>query len=390
MNAVPQGGEIREFVFLDLARGLSAVLVLIGHLRALVFEDYVEIAGSFTSLAVRSWYFVTSLGTEAVLVFFVLSGFFITRSIFGALQRGRWSWRFYLVQRLTRLELVLVPALLLTLVLDFVSLHFAPHAALYGAGAPAALPAARHAGEGGLVGFLGNVAFLQTILVQPFGSNAPLWSLANEFWYYMAFPCFVLAFANSARGAMGAALFCIGVGILFGVGWAISSLFGVWLCGAAAFLLMPYASNLARSRHALLIVLFGAGLIAVLVGRVARVVPDGLLSDYLVGVMTAGLAVLLARYRSLPNAVLSRGIHALADRSYSLYVIHLPLILSIAAWTWGVQRHSPGLAAFALFFGALFAVGLVTEAFYYCFERNTTAVRRWLWSLLSVRQRHAS
>jgi len=35
---------------------------------------------------------------------------------------------------------------------------------------------------------LGNLLFLQTILCETFGSNGPLWSLANEFWYYALFP----------------------------------------------------------------------------------------------------------------------------------------------------------------------------------------------------------
>ena len=36
--------------------------------------------------------------------------------------------------------------------------------------------------------FWGNLVFLQTILVPTYGTNALLWSLANEFWYYMLFP----------------------------------------------------------------------------------------------------------------------------------------------------------------------------------------------------------
>ena len=36
--------------------------------------------------------------------------------------------------------------------------------------------------------FLGNAAFLQRILVPELGTNGPLWSLANEFWYYLLFP----------------------------------------------------------------------------------------------------------------------------------------------------------------------------------------------------------
>jgi hypothetical protein len=36
--------------------------------------------------------------------------------------------------------------------------------------------------------FLGNLCFVQTVSVPVYGSNGPLWSLANEFWYYVMFP----------------------------------------------------------------------------------------------------------------------------------------------------------------------------------------------------------
>jgi hypothetical protein len=36
--------------------------------------------------------------------------------------------------------------------------------------------------------FLGNMGFLQGIFVHTAGTNLALWSLANEFWYYIAFP----------------------------------------------------------------------------------------------------------------------------------------------------------------------------------------------------------
>ena len=40
--------------------------------------------------------------------------------------------------------------------------------------------------------FIGNMFGLQTILVPSFGGNFPLWSLANETWYYILFPLLVL------------------------------------------------------------------------------------------------------------------------------------------------------------------------------------------------------
>jgi peptidoglycan/LPS O-acetylase OafA/YrhL len=35
--------------------------------------------------------------------------------------------------------------------------------------------------------FVGNLLQLQTIVVSSLGSNGPLWSLANEWWYYVLF-----------------------------------------------------------------------------------------------------------------------------------------------------------------------------------------------------------
>ena len=46
----------------------------------------------------------------------------------------------------------------------------------------------------GLETLLGNAAFLQEIVVPTYGSNAPLWSLSYEFWYYFLYPV-LIAFA---------------------------------------------------------------------------------------------------------------------------------------------------------------------------------------------------
>jgi len=56
-----------------------------------------------------------------------------------------------------------------------------------------------------------NVFFLQTITVPVYGSNSPLWSLANEFWYYLLFPLLLLA---PQRGWLkGGLLFAVALAI---------------------------------------------------------------------------------------------------------------------------------------------------------------------------------
>lgn len=372
----------RQFVVLDLLRGIAAMLVLFSHARASIFLDYGQTESS--SWLVRGWYFLTGLSGEAVLLFFVLSGFFIGKSVLEAIRRRRWSWRWYFLQRCTRLEIVLIPALVLTFMLDYAGLHYAACPGVYSPDAPARLAAASNAGQSGWTGFVGNVLFLQTILVKPYGSNGALWSLANEFWYYMAFP--FLAVAIRAGGNLGKrlALLATAALILWFTGQQIAVLFVVWLTGVAAYLVYPHLARLGRWSAAWLVVLLGLMLVGFLLASRARaeIVPGGFGGSLLLAGIAASLMAVLARYTELASPKVTAIIHGLADRSYSLYVFHLPIIMFLAAAIWGTERHQPSWDAFAFFLGAMCIVGIVTEVLYRCFERNTSRIRGWLWRLV--------
>ena len=177
-------------VLLDLARVIAALLVCLEHWRNLLYVNYGQITGHRALFAVP--YVMTDAGHQAVVIFFVLSGYLISGSVFRLMQRGEWSWKLYLTHRLVRLWIVLVPALVLGALLDFsgVHLHLAPalYAGQTGTHMLGNVATALHADT-----FFGNLFFLQTILVSTFGSNGPLWSLANEFGYYVLFPCAFLA-----------------------------------------------------------------------------------------------------------------------------------------------------------------------------------------------------
>lgn len=95
---------------LDLIRAVAACAAMIGHLRTLFFVD-------FGHLSHRSWplealYFFAGFGHQAVIVFFVLSGFLISSTVIRSHVLGKWSWRDYAINRATRLYVVLVPGLL--------------------------------------------------------------------------------------------------------------------------------------------------------------------------------------------------------------------------------------------------------------------------------------
>ncbi len=101
-------------VNLDLIRGMAALEVVIHHLRNYRFQDQITNASFFD----KTFHFIFALGNEAVMVFFVLSGYFIGGSVIDNVQKNAWSWSDYLTKRLVRLWVALVPALLLTFFWD--------------------------------------------------------------------------------------------------------------------------------------------------------------------------------------------------------------------------------------------------------------------------------
>jgi peptidoglycan/LPS O-acetylase OafA/YrhL len=163
-------------VHLDAMRGLAAVSVLCTHIRELYFVPYHQ-AGS--GLLVKFLYIDHYVARAAVIFFFALSGYLVGMSALNAIESGRWSWRDYLLNRFSRLYVVLVPALLLTAVLDWIGRANALSRWAY----------FNDPSEGGLTtasldtfkNFFGTLFFLQNIHTGWFGSNSPLWSLSCEF-----------------------------------------------------------------------------------------------------------------------------------------------------------------------------------------------------------------
>jgi len=170
----------------DLLRGLAALLVFFGHWRNLLFVD-------FPSLTTHRWlltplYMLAGGGHQAVVLFFILSGYFIGGTVLRSLERDQWEWVGYLLRRIVRLWTVLVPALLLCLFWDRLGIHLGHAPALYGGHVPNNIVLYDTASRLAPHIFFGNLFFLQTILTPFLGTNGALWSLANEFWYYILFP----------------------------------------------------------------------------------------------------------------------------------------------------------------------------------------------------------
>src|SRR4051794_31312092 len=114
-------------------RGVAALLVVISHARALLCLDWSGVDhGPFNRLL----YALGSLGHQSVIVFFVLSGYWVGGAVLHQVRASRFSWVSYGLQRLTRLWVVIIPALVLTAILDRVGAAALTGSAIY-QGSPA-------------------------------------------------------------------------------------------------------------------------------------------------------------------------------------------------------------------------------------------------------------
>jgi peptidoglycan/LPS O-acetylase OafA/YrhL len=325
---------------LDVIRATAACAVMFGHLRTLFFVDFQHLQSKSFPLEVL--YFLAGFGHQAVIVFFVLSGFLISSTVIRSQVLGKWSWRNYAINRATRLYVVLVPGLLLGLFWDRLGSWLFAAKGIY-AHPLSDLGSAVPLNNLTLGTLLGNLLFLQTILCQTFGSNGPLWSLSNEFWYYVLFPIALgagLAWVRR-RLRMAIPLTCLAVFIGIFLGRGIMVGFLVWLAGCG--LVFLYSRVQVRSSYAALGMLCFFSLFAGGTLAVARILQwDPVLSDLEVGfVFTLFLFALLQFEVRDYSSRYSKVAHRFAGFSYSLYVLHFPFLLFFRSWLVPPERWQP-------------------------------------------------
>jgi peptidoglycan/LPS O-acetylase OafA/YrhL len=315
-----------------------------------------------------------TIGNEMVILFFVLSGYLVGGSVLSSLRRRTWSWSTYLIKRLSRLWIVLLPALLLGLALDLVGVHFFGGAgSIYDGPLQQAIVDQSVQARMHWTLLWGNMAFLQGIFVPLLGTNDSLWSLANEFWYYIAFPAMLVPFTKGIAPVtrwLGTVVFLI---VAFTVGPAIGGLFPIWILGA----LLSLAPRSLPRRPAVA----GSTVLALLL-PVACVLMVKLhlprwQAQYLIAAYSTALLWLLLQQCSPARPGLYQQVSSFFSHlSYSLYLFHLPILVFFTAVVnrpWRVLSHSPAnLARFAM---VNLATVIVAELLYRLFEAHTDQVR---------------
>ncbi len=365
--------EKKSFIYLDFLRGASAFLVLIGHARAFCMEPYAS-NGDGVNFFARVIYFITGFGHQSVMVFFVLSGFLIGRHVLDLAASNTWSWSGYLIDRVSRLWLVLIPCLILTAVFDYTGVMQDTLGFYQGKLQSTMLVGIPPPGiDSRLETAFANLFFLQKITSPVFGSNGPLWSLSYEFWYYLLFPCITLIFFAKQKWKLFY-LFALVLICLFMPRYIL--IYGlIWLTGAiAAFFSQKITLSLNSSR--LLLALAVAAALSVL-GYSRLPQNSSFVVDMSVG-LSCGLLVFAIASRNWPVLPLLAPPIWLSKMSYSLYLLHMPVL----AWLWVVPmqyaRQPFGASALANMIVMIVVAVFLAWIMYLCFEKNTNQVRFWL------------
>jgi peptidoglycan/LPS O-acetylase OafA/YrhL len=331
-------------LYLDLLRGVAAVQVVLFHL------GWLETVG----IGQHAW---NRWGHEAVVIFFVLSGFVIRHAVAVKEQ----SFSDYAVNRLSRLYSVALPCIGLTLIFDAIGGRLAPelyrNAGLFDSTAMVMLR----------LGFSVLMSNESWFSITP-GSNVPYWSVCYEFWYYALFAAYIYT-AGWRRSAILLVLALV-------AGPAILLLLPIWLLGVWAYTaqlgksrLLVWCSFLQLSIVVACHVYFdlpkvGTDLLEPLITRNLNW-SMFVLSDTLLGL---SFALHLVAAKQLDQPLLrwlsggARGIRAIAARSFTLYLLHMPLMMLLAAVCFATDRWFPAWMIWGITLGLPLALAPTIES----------------------------
>ncbi|WP_163834141.1 acyltransferase family protein [Spartinivicinus ruber] len=344
--------------YLDLCRFLAALIVLLAHIAmwGLVSPEIGQ--------------YLPESGRDAVVLFFILSGFVITYTV----NQKQSSVKQYLIDRATRIYSVAIPVLLLTVIIDLIGLQFNPdkyqglyqYQKLY-------IYIPLH------FGFFGEI---WTISEQPF-TVIPYWSLGYEVWYYILFvPLYF--FTGWKRVGFFTILF------LF-VGYKLWLLYPIWLLGVWLF------KNIHRWKLSYLqsAILFWSPIFIYFIYKtllwdkylfsladqiwVFEQLPLGsarkFISDYFVAVLAVIHLYAAKHYIISIREDITKVIRYLASFTFTLYLVHAPTIKTLE-YHFNYNKNSLVSFVFIISLVAIvtFIIGSMTERKKYLYKPMITVI----------------
>jgi peptidoglycan/LPS O-acetylase OafA/YrhL len=363
-----QSGMRSNLSDIDIFRGIAALIVAAMHTREITWvgmREFWHLHGLQSAPNVILGYvtFPMVWGSIGVPIFFVLSGYCIHRSqAFTRMRDGSFqlSPTNFLMRRFFRIYPVLFGALLGTLLCDWLSRHY--------------FPISYKLGDTGIGTFLVTLLSLQGIASREYGSNGPLWTLSIEVQFYVLYPLLLVSMFRLGKLTTFGVLAVVNVVsycALERYGYQLfSSYYVSWYLGALvaegeAMGLLSERLSSSRLRAAF----YALGFVFLCAGCALF-----FLSSYVAfQVWAVAFAIFLFAVLKRPTELsgwAARAFRWLGTFSFSLYIIHLPVVVLIHS----VVFNSVHQVSIAPFCATLVAAIGCAYAFSFIFERPALAL----------------
>ena len=328
--------------FLDIVRAIAALTVFISHFTSQKFS------GGF-------FWFLQPLGTRAVDVFFVLSGFLIANSV----ANHNNTLRSYAIARMSRIYSVVVPAMLFTLISYELILYLNnPHDSVV------------EVSWGTMASSMAlNLVFLGQLWNSDvhFLSDTPLWSLNFEVIYYAIFGMQLIRGPWRYIGT---------IGLLLLAGPKIVVMLPIWLLGVLTERIAARDAISSRQGVAMCVL---ATVIFLIWWRLGIITHDGpfvaldttpkrllaITDSYATGALFAAFVLgFHAARQKCANAMrhLAAPARWLAGISFAFYLFHLPLMDAIEALVpWPVATWQTRLTVLVLVPLLIWPLAMISE-----------------------------
>lgn len=304
-------------IYLDVIRFFAAMLVFVSHVPKFAGGAFWQISG---------------FGHEAVIVFFVMSGFVIAFVI----DKKKESLFEYTVNRVSRIYSVAIPALIITIPLYYLGLSINEDVML----------SAQERMLDPVITIIRAITFTnQSWTAYSTFSNLPYWSMGYEVWYYIFFA--VIVFTKSWKRVIFSAI-CLAF-----MGLSIVIYLPIWLFGVALFKLKDRV-KINDFYSLILILITGLSLATLSINSVQETINNETLSliggfrelllepahyfgsDYLMAIIfTLNLLGVYNLFKNNDDIKLNhqivKVIRELSSHTFAIYLLHMPMLYFIAA-----------------------------------------------------------
>lgn len=360
MSSESRGYIKPHYYWLDTMRFLAAFMVLLSHARNTFSPPFGDLPIDQQNIFSMAFTLFCRMGHEAVIVFFVLSGFLVGGRGFERIKDGSMNVGSYAIDRFARI----CPPLLAAILFYYITSLVIP-------GTPYSWATA-----------IGNLFSLQGICCKSLVS--PFWSLSYEVWFYIILGALALLLKAKKDGKiiLGMIVFVAATSV-FVLGLKMHYLL-IWMMGAVAYLARPQKKN----KWVLLLSLVGlfAAILYYQLSKDTKSIEfavEGSNNELIEVIMSLMVCLLIQQVilyepKKSVSKWIEKKVGGMAKFSYTLYLSHRIVFLWIVAFVWAKDSCQFTLSGIVRFMIIIIATLFICWLLYLVSERYSPSIKKYM------------